>query len=172
VTVDLSFPIYADVLPDGAVLVSDFDDAQLWRLDPSHLRATLFVDGRALGMRDMGNCVVDAAGQVWVNEVTGCRVWRFDPEGRPVLTLGDGTPGFAAGRVRFDDARFNWIYDIRPARDGRVFVLDSRNFALRAISPEERLVETLATGFGSEPNARFDGPDLARGRRDGHRLRR
>jgi hypothetical protein len=158
VTVDLSFPIYADVLPDGTVLVSNFGDARLWRLDPARLRTKLFVDGRALGMTDMGNCVVDGAGHVWVNEVTGCRVWRFDPEGRPVLTLGDGKPGFAAGPVGFDDAQFSWIYDLRPAPDGRVFVLDSRNFALRAISPEERLVETLATGFGSDSGARFDGP--------------
>ncbi|MGZ4289450.1 MAG: hypothetical protein ACXVRQ_01665 [Gaiellaceae bacterium] len=158
IVVDLSFPIYADVLPDGTVLVANFGDARLWQLDPIRLRTALFVDGRGLGMPDMGNCVVDAEGYVWINEVTGCRVWRFDPTGRPVLTLGDGTPGFAPGQIAFDDVRFSWIYDIRPAPDGRVLVLDSRNFALRAISPEERLVETLATGFGSDPDARFDGP--------------
>jgi sugar lactone lactonase YvrE len=158
ITVDLSFPIYADVLPDGAVLVSNFGDARLWRLDPAGSTATLVVDGHALGMADAGNCLVDPDGYVWLNEVTGCRVWRFDPSWRPVLTLGDGNPGFAAGRVAFDDARFSWIYDIRLAPDGRVLVLDSRNFALRAIAPEEWSVETLATGFGSDPDARFDGP--------------
>ena len=157
-TADLSFPIYADVLPDGAVLVSNFGDARLWRLEASGARATVLVDGHALGMADMGNCAVDDEGYVWINEVTGCRVRRFDPAGRPVLTLGDGTPGFDAGRVGFEHARFNWIYDLRPAPDGRLLVLDSRNYALRAIEPEERCVETLATGFGSDPDARFDGP--------------
>jgi hypothetical protein len=158
VTADLSFPIYADVLPDGAVLVSSFGDARLWRLEPGGSRASVLVDGHTLGMADMGNCVVDAEGHVWINEVTGCRVWRFDPTGRPVLTLGDGAPGFAPERVGFEGARFNWIYDLRPAPDGRMLVLDSRNFALRAIVPEERCVETLAVGFGSDPGARFDGP--------------
>jgi hypothetical protein len=157
-SVDLSYPIYADVLPDGAVLVANFGDARLWQLEPSTSRAALLVDGNALGMADMGNCVVDAEGYIWINEVTGCRVWRFDPTGRPILTLGDGAPGFAPGRVGFHDARFSWIYDLRLAPDGRVLVLDSRNFALRAIVPEEECVETLATGFGSEPGARFDGP--------------
>jgi hypothetical protein len=158
VVADLSFPIYADVLPDGAVLVSNFGDARLWRLEPNGSTATVLVDGHALGMTDMGNCVVDAEGHVWINEVTGCRVWRFDPAGRPVLTLGDGTPGFTPMPTGFEDVRFSWIYDIRLAPDGRMLVLDSRNFALRAISPDERLVETLATGFGSDPGARFDGP--------------
>jgi hypothetical protein len=158
VTVELCFPIYSDVLPDGAVLVANFGDARLWRIDPERARATLVVDGHELGMADMGNCVVDADAHVWINEVTGCRVWHFDPAGRPVLTLGDGSFGPASGRIGFDAVRFSWIYDIRLAPDGRVFVLDSRNFALRAICPDEHVVETLATGFGSDPAARFDGP--------------
>lgn len=136
--------------------------------------ATLFVDGSALGMTDMGNCVVDDEGWVWVNEVTGCRLWRFDPTGNPALTLGDGRPGFHGDAVEFDEVRFNWIYDIRRGPDGNIYVLDSKNFAVRMIDIRSRSVATLAgTGrpgydgdggdarsatFGSDPSARFDGP--------------
>ena len=157
VAVDLRFPMYADTLEDGMLGLSNLD-ARLYRIDVVRRNAELLVDGPEFGMKDMGNCVVDADGFIWVNEVTGCRLWRFDPQGRPVLLIGDGTPGFDTGRVGFERARFSWIYDIRRAPDGRIYVLDSRNHALRAVDPVEHCVETLATSFGSDPSARYDGP--------------
>ncbi len=155
-------------------MVSNFGSAQLHRVDLLKMEAELFVDGPALGMRDAGNCVVDDDGFVWLNEVTGCRIWRFDPAGTPVLTLGDGTPGFQSEPADFASVRFHWIYDIRRGPDGNIYVLDSRNFAVRMIDLPGRHVRTLAgrgqagyagdggdarsATFGSDPGARFDGP--------------
>ena len=174
ISADLEFPIYVDVLPDETLVVSNFGNAQLYRIDAETLTARLLVDGRKLGLVDMGNCVVDNEGSIWVNEVRGCRIWRFDQAGRPLETLGDGVAGFQAGAVGFDAVRFNWVYDLRPGPDGTVYVLDSKNFALRVIDPGSRTVRLLAgtgapgyTGdgadargatFGSDPEARFDGP--------------
>jgi hypothetical protein len=171
---DLRYPIYIDSLPDGALVVSNFGNSLLYRIRVDKMKAELFVDGSALGMKHAGNCVVDNEGYVWVNEVEGCKIWRFDPSGKPVLTLGDGKPGFQLGSVDFDEARFNWIYDIRRGHDGNIYVLDSKNFAVRMINLRERLVQTLAgtgkggyTGdggdarmatFGSNPAQHFDGP--------------
>jgi hypothetical protein len=117
---------------------------------------------------------VDNEGSVWVNEVKGCRIWRFDRLGDPLLTLGNGTPGFQAGTVDFGAAKFSWIYDIRRGPEGNVYVLDSRNFAVRLIDLKRRIVRTIAgTGkpgyegddgdalnatFGSSSEALFDGP--------------
>jgi hypothetical protein len=170
----LCFPMYVDSLPDGTLVVSNFGNAHLYRVDVGAMRAVLLVDGSAIGMRDMGNCVVDAEGYIWVNEVEGCRVWRFDPTGRPVQAIGDGRPGFQLDPTSFPDARFNWIYDIRPGPDGNLYVLDSRNFALRMIDRTAGRVITLAGNgtagyagdggearaatFGGDPTARFDGP--------------
>ena len=170
----LDFPIYADVLPDETLVVSNFGNAQLYRIDREALTARLLVDGRELGLADMGNCVVDDEGSIWVNEVRGCRVWRFDEAGRPLERLGDGVAGFQAEPVSFEAARFNWVYDLRRGPDGTVYVLDSKNFALRVIDPRSRSVQLLAgTGvpgysgdgadarsatFGGDPEARFDGP--------------
>jgi hypothetical protein len=125
-------------------------------------------------MKDVGNCVVDNEGLVWVNEVKGCKIWRFDSTGKPVLTLGDGTPGFQSGAVDFGEAKFSWIYDIRRGPEGNIYVLDSKNFAVRLIDLKRCVVNTLAgTGkagyegdngdalyatFGSNPAERFDGP--------------
>jgi hypothetical protein len=174
VEAELEFPMYVDVLPDETVLVSNFECARLYRIDPVRLSAELLVDGKALGLVDMGNCVVDGEGYVWVNEVRGCRVWRFDPAGRPVLTLGDGVAGFEPGPVSFERARFGWIYDLRLGPDGVIYVLDSGNFAVRAVDPVARVVSTVAgngrpgadgdggdaraAAFGGDPEARFDGP--------------
>ena len=171
---ELDFPMYVDALPDGTLVVSNFGSARLYRIDPATMTAELLVDGHAAGLVDMGNCVVDDEGCIWVNEVTGCRVWRFDATGHPILTLGDGTAGFQPRVADFAEVRFNWIYDLRRAPDGTIYVLDGRNFALRVIDLGARLVRTIAGNgtpgysgdggpawratFGGDPTARFDGP--------------
>jgi hypothetical protein len=171
---DIKYPMYIDGLPDGTLVVSNFGNARLYRIDVRRMEARLFVDGSKLGMRDIGNCVVDNEGCVWVNEVEGCRMWRFNYEGRTLLTLGDGTPGFQSDNTDFSEVRFNWIYDIRRGPEGNIYVLDSRNFAVRMIDLGLHRVRTIAgmgkagyegdggdarfATFGSEPAARFDGP--------------
>jgi hypothetical protein len=174
IVAELNYPMYIDSLADGTLLVSNFGDARLYSIDVGRMKAELFVDGLKIGMKDAGNCVVDSEDSVWVNEVTGCKVWRFDSTGRPILTLGDGTLGFHSGEVDFGDAKFSQIDDIRRGPDGNIYVLDSKNFAVRLIDLKRCLVSTLAgTGkagyegdgssarnatFGSDPEVRFDGP--------------
>lgn len=174
ISANLSYPMYIDNLDDGSLVVSNFGDARLYRVDVVKEKAELFIDGMRIGMRDAGNCVVDQENTVWVNEVTGCKIWRFDSAGKHILTLGDGVAGFQKDSVDFDEARFNWVYDIRRGPDGNIYVLDSRNFAVRIIDLKRCSVRTLAgTGrpgyggdngtaenatFGGDPTARFDGP--------------
>jgi hypothetical protein len=170
---EIQFPIYVDNLPDGKLVVSNFGDGHLFLVDPTEMNAETFVDGSSLGIRHAGNCVVDDEGCVWLNEVDGCKVWRFDSSGKPMLVLGNGEPGFQADPVDFGKAKFNWIYDIRRGPDANIYVLDSKNFAVRIIDLERREVRTVAgTGqsgyggdggpakqatFGSDPHAPFDG---------------
>ena len=174
IAADLEFPMFVDVLPDRTLVASNFGNARLYRIDLDRMVARLLADGQALGMADMGNCVVDREGFVWVNEVTGCRVWRFDPDGGVERVLGDGRPGFQSDPVGFNEVNFNWIYDLRLGPDGRLYVLDGKNFAVRAIDLRERHVVTVAGNgspgysgdgedarvatFGGDPTARFDGP--------------
>ena len=174
IAAELKYPMYIDKLADGTLLISNFGDSRLYRVDVATKRAELFADGSKIGMKDMGNCVVDNESLIWVNEVKGCRIWRFDSKGKPVLTLGDGTPGFQLGTADFGEVKFSWIYDIRKGPEGNIYVLDSKNFAVRQIDLKRYVVNTLAgTGksgyqgddgdarnatFGSDPEARFDGP--------------
>ena len=170
----LHFPIFVDRFPDRSIVVSNFGDSRLYRIYPDEMKAELVVDGKKLGIRHAGNCVVDREECIWLNEVEGCRVRRFDKAGKLLLTLGSGRPGFQVRPVEFDDARFNWIYDMRMCPDGRICVLDSKNFAVRVIDVDAGRVITVAgTGrpgydgdggdssgatFGGDPSARFDGP--------------
>ena len=170
----LSFPIFIDRFADGSLVVSNFGDSRLYRLYPDTMTAELIVDGTALGIKHAGNCVVDGDDCIWLNEVEGCRVRRFDNNGKLILTLGKGRPGFQSTPVGFDEVMFSWIYDMRRGPDGNIYVLDSRNFAVRVIDLDAVEVLTIAgTGkagysgdggdpmlatFGSDANARFDGP--------------
>ncbi|MGZ7011081.1 MAG: hypothetical protein ACXVI2_13375 [Ilumatobacteraceae bacterium] len=174
IAADLAFPIYLDTLPDGTLLVSNFGNSNVYRIDPVAMSAHLLIDGHELGIVDMGNCVVDEQGSIWINEVTGCRIWRFDQTGRQREVLGDGSAGFQDFPVSFDSVRFNWIYDIRRGPDNNIYVLDSKNFAVRVIDIAARVVrpfagtgaagysgdggEALSATFGSDPSSRFDGP--------------
>jgi hypothetical protein len=174
ISAPLEFPMYVDALSDDVVVVSNFKSAELYRIDLRTMKARLLVDGHALGLVDMGNCVVDDEGYIWVNEVTGCRLWRFDSSGRTAAVVGDGTPGFRLDPVAFGESRFNWIYDMRRGPDNTIYVLDSRNFAVRVVDVARQCVHTIAgdgrpgyegdggdarcARFGSNLHAKFDGP--------------
>ncbi len=109
ITAEIKNPFYIDLLPDGTLIVSNFGNKRIYAVDAGNMEARLFLDGSAFGMKDMGNCVVDDEGFIWVNEVEGCRVWRFNGEGQPVLTLGNGKPGFQPGQADFETVRFNIV---------------------------------------------------------------
>ncbi len=174
ITVDLQNPMYIADAPDGTLLVSNLSNKKIHRIDPARGSACVFVDGESLGLRDMGNCVFDLHGNIWVNEVEGSRIWQFDSEGTPIHTLGSGTPGFQSHEVPFDETQFGWIYDIRRGPDGNIYVLDSTNFAVRMIDLHRQVVslvagtgksgysgdggDALSATFGSNPTEHFDGP--------------
>jgi hypothetical protein len=170
----LDFPIFVDRFADGSLVVSNFGDSRLYRIYPDMMKAELLVDGAAMGIKNAGNCVIDRDGCIWLNEVEGCRIRRFDQAGKLLLTLGKGVPGFQSRSAEFDDVMFNWIYDMRKGPDGDLYVMDSKNFAVRVIDVGVSRVFTVAgTGkpgysgdggdpllasFGGDATARFNGP--------------
>jgi len=99
---------------------------------------------------------------------------RFRATGELLETIGNGMPGFQKETVAFEQAQFNWIYDLRLGPDGNIYVLDSKNYAVRMLNTHTRCVTTIAgTGcsgsalysddlqsatFGSNPATTFDGP--------------
>ncbi len=170
----VSHPHYISESPDGSLTLTSNGNNRIYKIWPEEKRADLFIDTGKLGFVDVGNCVYDRDGNLWLQEIEGCRVWQLDRDGKPLRVLGNGRPRFQPGTVSFDDVRFSWIYDMRLGPDGNMYVLDARNFAVRRIDIAAQTVTTVVgTGLpgydgdggdalratlGSQPEARFDGP--------------
>jgi hypothetical protein len=141
---DLDKPGYLTVTPDGKILVACTGNRTVVNIDLAGRQASTFIDGNALGLKDLGNCESDLEGNLWVNEVEGGRVWHFDADGRPLLTLGARYPGFQVENVPFGQAQFSWIFDLRRGPDGNIYVLDSMNFVVKRLDLQKRIVSTVA----------------------------
>jgi len=174
ISFDVKHPHYITELPDGSLLISSNGTNEIFKVWPDRESAESFINTKSMGLKDIGNCVYDEQGYIWVHEIEGCRVWKFNLGGELVLTLGNGQPGFQARTVPFEAVQFNWIYDLRPGPDGNIYVLDSKNFCVRQINDHEGCVSVvagtgkagysgdggpaLAATLGSNPSAYFDGP--------------
>ncbi len=171
---DFVRPMFLTEAPDGGLLISCDGNARIFRVDLDARTVRPFVDAGALGLKDISSALYDNEGNLWVSEITGCRIWCLDHSGRVVETVGDGQPGFQTETVPFEQARFRWIYVTKKGPDGCLYVLDSTNFAVRRVDVRRRTVESVVgTGrpgyagdggdarqatLGSDPSERFDGP--------------
>jgi hypothetical protein len=167
-------PHYISESPDGSLTLTSHGNNIIFKIFPDGKSAELFIDTGKLGFVDAGNCVYDHNGNLWVHEIRGCKIWQFDTNGKTLRVLGNGKPGFQKGTVSFDKVGFNWIYDMRLGPDGNMYVLDSKNYAVRRVDIKNEVVTTLSgtgqpgdTGdredaskatLGSKPDEYFDGP--------------
>ena len=174
IEMDVIHPHYISESPDGSLTLTSNGNNKIFKIFPERKSAELFIDTGKLGFMDTGNCVYDLNNNLWVHEIRGCKVWQFDINGKPLRVLGNGKPSFQNGMVSFDKVGFNWIYDMRLGPDGNMYILDSKNFAVRMIDiKNEAVVTIVGTGqpgdsghgehaskatLGSKPGEHFDGP--------------
>ncbi|HEY9059381.1 MAG TPA: hypothetical protein VIO64_02580 [Pseudobacteroides sp.] len=174
ITFDLLYPVYITDTPEGKILVSSSGNKKIYKLDTSNWEIAVLIDCNEFGLTSVGNCVLDHDGNIWINDIQGCRIWQFTAEGHAIQALGNGQTGFQDEACKFGDVQFNWIYDVRLGPEGNIYVLDSKNYAVRMIDIRRKLVIPIAgTGkpgysgdggsalkatFGSNPNEEFDGP--------------
>ena len=140
---DLKGPGYITVTPSGKILVACLGSNKVFDIDLTRRQSSVFIDGKEIGLRDIGNCEYDLDGNLWVNEVEGGRIWQFSPAGKPLLTLGARYPGSKVDSTSFDEAQFSWIFDLRRGPDGNFYVLDSMNFVVKKLDLERRIVSTV-----------------------------
>lgn len=174
ILVDLENPHYITDMDEEHILVSSHGNNYIYKLNPQKLSYTVFIDGKSHGIKALGNCVFDVNHDLWVNDITGCRLFQFTENGQLKNIIGSVEPGFNLETVSYSEARFNWIYDIRRDARGNICVLDSKNFAIRRVNVLTKTIETLAGNgkpgydgdgknakfatFGSNQNEYFDGP--------------
>jgi hypothetical protein len=174
IEMDVRHPQYISESPDGSLTLTSNGNNKSFKIYPERETAEVFIDAGKLGFVDAGNCVYDNDGNLWIHEISGYKVWQFDASGKPIRVLGGGQPGFQKETVLFKEASFNWIYDMRLGPDGNMYVLDSKNFAIRMIDIARQMVSTvvgtgqpgdggdggnaLQVALGSKPGEYFDGP--------------
>lgn len=170
-SIEIENPKFLDGSERSKILFNG--NKKVYRFDMKTKKLQLIIDGDDYNFDEIGNCVYDKYKHIWINEIRACKIYHFDYDGKLIEVLGDGT-GFNKDTVSFTDVRFNWMYDLRKDNEGHILVLDSKNYALRKIDVDKKMVSTIAgTGqsgysgdgdqakhcqFGGDETAFFDGP--------------
>lgn len=154
----------------GNVYVSDAGTYSIKKVTPDGAVTTVLAGSGIKGYKDgpgatarfssLGQLAVDASGYVYVADTGNQAIRKITPAG-DVTTLAGGNYGFV------DDtgtaAEFRYPTGVAVDSSGNVYVADSRNHAIRKISPAG-VVTTLAgngtAGYhdGTGPSAQFDYP--------------
>lgn len=134
----------------GNLYVADTGTHTIRKISPAGVMTTLAGTGQA-GYRDGPGAAarfngpvglaVDRAGNVFVADTYNDRIRRIAPDGVVTTIAGNGAPGDADGAAH--GAAFDTPSGIAVARDGTLYIADTGNDAVRAISPAG-LVSTLA----------------------------
>ena len=140
----------------GNLYVADTGNHAVRKVSRTGEVTTLAGDGRP-GVRDgvgtlaqfrapMG-VAVDAGGRVYVADTWNDRIRVIERDGRVRTLAGGEAPGFANGPGQA--ARFDTPTAVAVGRDGRVWVADTGNRALRWIDPGGSVHTWRASGWGA-----------------------
>ncbi len=166
-----NLPFAVAVGASGLVYVADTYNHRIRVIDPASGAVTTIAGGTfgfddgtgaAAKFRYAGGLAVGTDGNVYVADTYNYRIRRIVPSTGVVTTLaGSGSPGFrdAVGGV----AKLWYPIGVAVARDGTLYVADTRNDRIRAIDIATGGVTTLAgstSGFaeGSGTSALFNLP--------------
>jgi ABC-type branched-subunit amino acid transport system substrate-binding protein/sugar lactone lactonase YvrE len=155
----------------GNVYVSERFGNRIRRVSPHGMVSTLagtgvagYADGPAMTAQFSlpKGLVVDASGSVYVADAYNHRIRVIHPDGVVSTLAGSGEAGYRDGPAA--QARFNRPMDVVLSATGVIYVADSGNNRVRAISPDG-VVSTVAgsgqRGYqdGLPDQAQFNGPE-------------
>jgi trimeric autotransporter adhesin len=105
---------------------------------------------------------IDAAGNIFIADTRNHRIRRVDGATSIITTIaGTGEPGFSGDDGPATGARLNFPRGLAAGSDGTLYVADSGNHRLRAISSNGRIRTVAGTGSGALSGA--GGPAIAAG---------
>lgn len=150
-------PVAASTAPSSTAVVSTLAGSGLPGFADGTRTSASFLMPVAVAYDPAGNLLVlDAAAQ---------RIRRVRADGRVETVAGSGAlqngwvaGGFADGEGR--TARFNWPRGIAVAKNGTIYVADTGNHCIRAITPSGRV--TLFAGSPSRVGGRVGNADASR----------
>ncbi|HVL68736.1 MAG TPA: hypothetical protein VM364_15845 [Vicinamibacterales bacterium] len=134
------------VAPDGSLIVADTGNDAVRRVTAAGVVSTLAAPGS--GLRGPLGVAVQADGTVLVADTYNDRIVSIAPDGSLRVVAGTGEPGFVDGLAA--DARFDTPAGVAVDASGTIYVADTGNGAVRALSRDGE-VRTIAPGFGDGP---------------------
>ena len=153
--IPLESPMGVAVAGDGTLIVTDFDQDQIIKIDVSGAWSVLagsgkagYLDGPAAEaeFHSPTGVVVDDGGNAYVSD-DGARIRKIDPQGNVTTFAGGATSGFADGQGA--NARFSGLTNLAIDQRGLIYGGDANNNRIRLIDMNAN-VTTLApdAGFG------------------------
>ena len=166
---ELNAPADGAIDPSGNLYIADRDNRVIRRVDRSGV-ITTFAGGGVAGAgpppegapaTDVRfglpvSVVVDSAGNVYISDEPGHRVWKVDPSGTITTYAGTGKPGFSGDGGPADQARLNGPYDLAIDDEDNLFIVDYENRRIRRVDPNG--VITTVAGNGEVGVAGDGGP--------------
>lgn len=164
----LNKPAFIDLAPDGSLLLADFDNNRVRKIDRNGIISTLAGNGEATFSGDGGLAIsagiinpiaVSAApdGSVYISEIAGCRIRRVGPDGIISTVAGNGMEAHTGDGGTAREASVYHPAGIDVAPDGSIYFTEtSMGYAycgcVRRIRPDG-IIETVAGEFGTAYNS-------------------
>jgi len=142
----LNYPFALAVDDDGAILIADYDNRRVRRVDANGIISTVAGTGEAGIAADgsvataaplSGPCSVAFAsgGGFFIADATNHRVMRVDPQGHISTIAGTGQTYFPVDGRRATSVPLAMPWGIAEAQDGALVVSDMRNSLIYRIDP-------------------------------------
>jgi sugar lactone lactonase YvrE len=86
----------------------------------------------------------DAAGNMYIVELSGGRVHKLDSTGNFTTIAGDGSKGYSGDNGPASKATFNGMHNVAVTPEGDVYISDSWNHCIRKIDGKSGIITTFA----------------------------
>jgi len=151
-----NLPMGLAVAPDGSIYIGEWDGRRVTKLNAAGVPQWIVGEAGVWGSDNehfsvVGDVALDAAGRVYVDDVSNCRIQIYNPDGSYYATLGTG---YGTG-----DYQFNNPWGLTIASNGDIYVADWRNHRVQVFNSDRVYLATLGvTGVPTSTNAGFNEP--------------